>query len=159
MPISCIKMGCYSHTIIIPKWRLTNMKISTFIRRFLRCGLVGWCMEILFTAAGSLRRRDYTLKGCTSLWMFPIYGSASFLYPLFCVLKKASVWVRGFIYMLLFFFAEFLSGSYLKKKDLCPWDYNRSKWNINRITTKKNRHQMSSILYLLFLLNQEVLAI
>lgn len=109
------------------------MKVPTFTKRFLRCGLVGWCMEIIFTAAGSLRRRDYTLKGCTSLWMFPIYGSASFLYPLFRILKKTSIWMRGSIYMLLFFFAEFLSGSYLQKRKLCPWDYNRSRWNIRRI--------------------------
>ena len=109
------------------------MKVPAFINRFFRCGLAGWCMEIIFTAAGSLRRRDYTLKGCTSLWMFPIYGSASFLYPLFHIMKKTSVWVRGSIYMLLIFLAEFLSGSYLKKKELCPWDYHRSKWNIAKV--------------------------
>ena len=109
------------------------MKVPAFIKRFLRCGLAGWCMEIIFTAANALRRRDFTLKGCTSLWMFPIYGSASFLYPLFCLMKKTSVWVRGFLYMLLIFFAEFVSGSYLKKKDLCPWDYNHSKWNIGKV--------------------------
>ena len=44
------------------------------LKNFLKCGLTGWCMEISFTALDSLRRRDMTLKGCTSLWMFPIYG-------------------------------------------------------------------------------------
>ena len=43
-------------------------------RNFLICGLTGWCMEILFTSAGSLARHDGRLIGQTSLWMFPIYG-------------------------------------------------------------------------------------
>ena len=47
---------------------------KTFGRSFLLCGLCGWCMEILFTALHSLRRRDLRLTGNTSLWMFPIYG-------------------------------------------------------------------------------------
>ena len=49
---------------------------KTFGRSFLLCGLCGWCMEILFTALHSLRRRDLRLTGNTSLWMFPIYGPA-----------------------------------------------------------------------------------
>ena len=40
-------------------------------RNFLICGLTGWCMEILFTSAGSLARHDGRLIGQTSLWMFP----------------------------------------------------------------------------------------
>ena len=54
---------------------------KTFGRSFLLCGLCGWCMEILFTALHSLRRRDLRLTGNTSLWMFPIYGSACLLAP------------------------------------------------------------------------------
>lgn len=55
--------------------------LSTFAANFLKCGLAGWCMEILFTSMDSLRRRDMTLRGNTSLWMFPIYGSAAILAP------------------------------------------------------------------------------
>ncbi|MCI8286616.1 MAG: hypothetical protein HFH89_02930, partial [Lachnospiraceae bacterium] len=51
--------------------------LTLFLKNFLKCGLAGWCMEISFTALDSLRRRDMTLKGCTSLWMFPIYGCAA----------------------------------------------------------------------------------
>jgi uncharacterized membrane protein len=90
-------------------------------------------MEISFTAIGALRRRDFTLKGCTSLWMFPIYGSAAFLTPLFHLLKTKPLWIRGSIYMLFFFFAEFCSGLFLQKNKVCPWNYNRSKWNIHQI--------------------------
>ncbi len=109
------------------------MKTPKFIKNFLKCGLIGWCMEIIFTAAGSLRRRDYTLKGTTSLWMFPIYGCASFLAPLYRLLHSKAIWIRGLIYTCLIFLMEFISGTYLRKKELCPWNYNRSKWNIGKI--------------------------
>ena len=109
------------------------MKTPQIIKSFLRCGLSGWCMEILFTAFGSLRNRDLTLKASTSLWMFPIYGSAAFLKPLFQALRDKSVWQRGLTYMSLIFSAEYLSGMLLRRKNLCPWDYGRSKWNIGRV--------------------------
>ncbi len=107
--------------------------MKKMIHSFLRCGLIGWCMEILFTALGSLRRREYSLKGTTSIWMFPIYGSASFLTPLFHLLKKKSIWIRGSIYTALIFLAEFFSGAFLRKHGLCPWNYNHSKWNIGKL--------------------------
>lgn len=109
------------------------MKAPKIVKSFLQCGLSGWCMEIIFTAMKSLRNRDFTLKGNTSLWMFPIYGSAAFLTPLFKALKEKSLLRRGLTYMSLIFGAEYISGSLLKKKDLCPWDYGHSKWNIDRV--------------------------
>ena len=109
------------------------MKIPTFLKSFLHCGLIGWCFEILFTSLGALRDRDFTLKGKTSLWMFPIYGCAAFLKPVFRLLHHKSIWQRGITYMSLIFSAEYLSGTLLRKKELCPWDYSRSKWNIGRV--------------------------
>ena len=50
----------------------------TIGRNFFICGLTGWCMEILFTSAGSLLKRDGRLIGQTSVWMFPIYGTVSY---------------------------------------------------------------------------------
>ncbi len=105
---------------------------GTFFKNFLKCGLAGWCMEILFTSADSLRRRDMTLKGTTSLWMFPIYGSAG-LAPLSRLLAKMPAWRRGLAYMGLIFSAEYLSGRFLSKHRFCPWDYRRSRWNISRV--------------------------
>ena len=35
--------------------------------------------------------------------------------------------------MSLIFSAEYISGKLLRKKELCPWDYGRSKWNIGRV--------------------------
>ncbi len=108
-------------------------RIITFIKNFLKCGLIGWCMEIIFTAMDALRRRDLTLMGNTSLWMFPIYGSAAILAPISRLLRKKTVWVRGLTYMSLIFSVEYISGRLLKKHQLCPWDYGRSPWNINRV--------------------------
>lgn len=107
--------------------------ISTFFKNFLTCGLTGWCMEIIFTALHALRRRDMTLKGNTSLWMFPIYGSAALLAPVSRLLKDRPVWLRGTTYMSLIFSTEYLTGKLLSRHKLCPWDYSRSRFNIGKV--------------------------
>lgn len=108
-------------------------KAAVFAKNFLKCGLAGWCMEISFTALDSLRRRDMTLKGCTSLWMFPIYGCAALFTPLSRLLCRKSARVRGLAYAGLIFAGEYLTGRLLSKHRVCPWDYSRSRWNIGRI--------------------------
>ena len=109
--------------------------LKTFGKNFLLCGLCGWCMEILFTALHSLKRRDLRLTGNTSLWMFPIYGCACLLAPfkrLFARLRLSTI-QRGLFYMALIFTTEYCSGRLLWKHDLCPWDYVRSRFHIHRI--------------------------
>ena len=106
---------------------------ATFAKNFLKCGLAGWCMEILFTSLCSLRQRDFTLKGGTSVWMFPIYGCAALVAPVSRLLKNRPLWFRGLTYMGIIFSGEYLTGSLLAKHKLCPWDYSRSRWNVNRI--------------------------
>lgn len=107
--------------------------MKTLGKNFLKCGLAGWCMEILFTALGSLQKREFRLVGQTSLWMFPIYGSACLLTPLFSFLKRFPVLARGTIYAVCIFFGEFLSGNFLMGKKVCPWNYERSRWNIKKV--------------------------
>ena len=102
-------------------------------KKFFICGLTGWCMEILFTAFCSLRNRELKLIGQTSLWMFPIYGMAVLIQPIYFFIKKFPVLLRGTIYAMGIFTVEFLSGSFLKKHNLCPWDYSKSKSNINGV--------------------------
>lgn len=104
-----------------------------YIHNFIHCGILGWCMEILFTAFHSLRRRQLALKGNTSVWMFPIYGCACFLAPICRLLKKKPLLLRGSIYAGLIFGAEYLTGSLLSRRQLCPWDYSRSRWHIQRL--------------------------
>lgn len=110
-----------------------KQSIGTFARNFIKCGLAGWCLEILFTAADSLRRRDFTLKGVTSVWMFPIYGCAAVLAPVSRLLRKRPAWLRGLTYMNLIFAAEYLTGSLLSRLKLCPWNYGRHRWHVNRL--------------------------
>lgn len=104
----------------------------TFVRDFLKCGVIGWCMEIVFTAMDSLRRRNLKLTGVTSLWMFPIYGCAALFRPVYAVIRKAPIWVRGLSYMSLIFSTEYLTGYLLDRRGVCPWDYSRSRFNIHR---------------------------
>lgn len=107
--------------------------MKKLLTNFVKCGLLGWGLEIFYTALGSLRRRDYKLTGKTSLWMFPIYGSACLLSPVSGILQKKSVLFRGSVYALLIFLAEFISGSLLSRKELCPWNYERSRWHIRKV--------------------------
>lgn len=107
--------------------------MKKLLTNFLTCGLLGWGFEILYTSFGALKRRDLTLTGKTSLWMFPIYGSACLLAPISKLLQHKNTLFRGTIYALLIFIAEFLSGSLLSRKDLCPWNYERSKWHICKV--------------------------
>ncbi|MCM1182110.1 MAG: putative ABC transporter permease [Roseburia sp.] len=97
---------------------------------FLRCGVIGWCIEIIFTALGALRRREMQLMGQTSLWMFPIYGCAALFKPLFLLIRKCPTAVRGLIYALCIFTGEYTGGRLLDRHALCPWNYNRSKWHV-----------------------------
>lgn len=102
-------------------------------RNFMICGLTGWCIEILFTSAGSLFRKDKRLIGQTSVWMFPIYGMAAFIKPVYEKMKGKSAIFRGTVYTLGIFSFEYLSGTFLKKHHLCPWDYSDAKTNIDGV--------------------------
>lgn len=88
-------------------------------------------MEILFTSTGSLLRRDGRLIGQTSVWMFPIYGMAACIRPVYHVIRKLPALFRGGVYTLGIFSFEYLSGSILKKHELCPWDYSDAKTNVD----------------------------
>ena len=102
-------------------------------KTFFICGLTGWCMEILFTSLGGLLRGDLLLNGHTSIWMFPIYGMACVFSPLSQKLKTKSTFLRGSIYTAFIFAGEFLSGLFLKRHRICPWDYSRAKFNIKGV--------------------------
>ena len=104
--------------------------MKTFVKNFLKCGFLGWCLEILFTALSSLQKRDRHLTGQTSLWMFPIYGSVCLLSPVFKLLKNTSIFLRGSIYSLCLFTGEYLTGSLLDEYNIRPWNYSHSRWHI-----------------------------
>ncbi len=106
---------------------------SQFCKDFLICGACGWCMEILFTGLNQLRQRNMSMTGQSSLLMFPIYGMAALLRPVARLFRRKPFWVRGSIYTAIIFLGEFLSGSFLKKRGNCPWDYTRSHYHIRSI--------------------------
>ncbi|MBP3458774.1 MAG: hypothetical protein J6K58_06165 [Lachnospiraceae bacterium] len=103
------------------------------IKNFFTCGLVGWCLEILFTACNGLKNRDFKLKGNTSLWMFPIYGLAAFFKPAYRFIRNWPLIFRGLFYTICIFTTEFLTGSALKKRRLCPWNYESSPYNVDGV--------------------------
>ena len=106
--------------------------LQKLIRNFFLCGCLGWCWEILVTSLAEFRKKDFNQKliGKTSLWMFPIYGMGALLPPVFHLLKRQKLWLRGFVYMALIFLMEYASGSWLSKRRLCPWNYSHARWNI-----------------------------
>lgn len=103
------------------------------IHDFIHCGILGWCIEITFTALDSFRKKNYKLTGNTSIWMFPIYGMAAFLSPICKLVRNRHFLIRGLIYAILIFLGEFITGTLLTHRDLCPWSYERSRWNIKKI--------------------------
>ncbi len=101
-----------------------------FLQNFIICGLYGWCMECLWTGIASMRKHtDKKLSCHTSVWMFPIYGMAACLSPICKILKNRNALLRGGVYTLIIFSAEYTSGVFLKKYGACPWDYSKAKLN------------------------------
>lgn len=100
---------------------------------FFRCGILGWCLEILFTSLQSFRRREKTGMGNTSVFMFFVYGMAAFLRPVHALIRTLPVFYRGAVYALCIFSAEFAAGSILSRKELCPWNYERSRYHIRKL--------------------------
>lgn len=99
------------------------------------CGLTGWCMEVFWTGLGSAIKKDKKLTSNTSIWMFPIYATAIIIEPLSRNLNKKgrNSLYRGFTYAMLIFATEYLTGTALKKRGCCPWDYSHAKSNINGV--------------------------
>lgn len=98
---------------------------------FIKCGFLGWGLEILWTGLGSLIHGDPQLTGRSSLWMFPIYGLAAAIDPVYQMLKPLPIVFRGLIYMLCIFAVEYVTGAALRSLNLCPWDYSQAALNIN----------------------------
>lgn len=103
---------------------------NCFLKNFILCGLCGWCMECFWTGMASLCKcKDKTLSCRTSVWMFPIYGMAACFTPICKKLENKNALIRGGVYLVLIYCAEFISGTILKKYNACPWDYSKAKLN------------------------------
>ena len=104
--------------------------MKKWIHNYIHCGLLGWFLEMIFTAFHAFRRRDLRLPCTTSVWMFPIYGLAALLAPLGRKMRGRGFVFRGLVYTGLIFLCEFVTGTWLRRRELCPWDYGRAKWNL-----------------------------
>ncbi len=101
------------------------------IIRFFIYGLVGWLTEILWTGFGSLMSGDFTMRGWTYIWMFPIYGLLLFLERVHDHIRHLPVVVRGGIYALLILTTEFITGWLLQELiGECPWCYGDGPYTI-----------------------------
>lgn len=105
-------------------------------KRFIFYGLAGLCAEVLWTGLGSILKGDIKLTGSTFLWMFPIYGFAIFLEPIHDRIRSLPFFIRGGVYMILIFAAEFTSGLLLRKiLGVCPWNYINNPLSIYGVIT------------------------
>ncbi len=109
----------------------THSSIRRFGTDFVRCGLLGWCLECFWTGLGSLKQHstDKRLLCRTSVWMFPIYGLAAFIPGIYKKIKSKSSLYRGLVYASAIFGCEYTSGILLKRHNACPWDYSKAKLN------------------------------
>ena len=63
-----------------------------FLADFGKCGVTGWCLEVMFTSVDSILAGDFRLMGHTSMLMFPIYGLGAFAAPVSAFLDE---WLSG----------------------------------------------------------------
>ncbi len=103
--------------------------------RFVVYGLLGWAVEIVFTAAKRLRDPGrWRLEGRTYVWMFFIYGLIAPLYePLHDAIRVWPLPARALLYGAGFLLVEYLSGWVLRRlTGACPWDYTkRARWHLH----------------------------
>lgn len=108
-------------------------KVYESENNFIKCGITGWCLEVIWTGLINFFNKDKKFSSKTSLLMFPIYGMAFLIKPISKVIKNLNFFFRGCIYTILIFCVEYISGLKLQKHNICPWDYSKSKYNIKGI--------------------------
>lgn len=92
-------------------------------------GGLGITTEVFFTAFVDLINSgnfdNLSLKGVSYVWMFPIYGITSIVFPIgFNILKKWNRFLRYLIYGLGILLVELIAGFALEQMTgRCPWEY------------------------------------
>jgi len=100
--------------------------------KFFIYGILGWCLEVIWTGLWSLLSGDIRLTATTYLWMFPIYGMAVLFEPIHDFIRSWPAWARGGFWMLLFFAVEYLTGLFLRHTiGVSPWDYSGTPFHIH----------------------------
>lgn len=100
--------------------------------RFIIYGLIGWCLEILWTGLGSLIHGNFMLYSFTYMWMFLIYGMGISLEPIHNKIRNLNICLRGGIWVIIIFTIEYTCGWALDSMlGQCPWDYGDGLLSIN----------------------------
>ncbi|WP_224371547.1 putative ABC transporter permease [Hyalangium versicolor] len=108
-----------------------------WLGRFIVYGLLGWCIECLFTSVLDLATGvgDLRLMGYSYLWMHPIWGAGLLLGErLTGMLQRVGLSraTRALVGMAVCFAVEYVAGAVLVAAiGRCPWDYSASPWNVN----------------------------
>ena len=112
--------------------------MKKLLLKFYLFGSLGITTEILFTALSDTFIRfdlnlplDLRLQGNSYIWMFFIYGLASFLVPIANkILSPYHLLLRVFLIALGIFAIEFITGFILDKTTgRCPWEYH-TRWAV-----------------------------
>jgi len=113
-----------------------GQQLSLFAR-FVVYGLVGWCIECIFTSVMDLASGagDLRLMGYSYLWMHPIWGTGLLLGErLMGLLQRTgySRLTRAFLGMWVCFAVEYTMGAALVVLiGRCPWDYSAAPLNLH----------------------------
>jgi uncharacterized membrane protein len=103
---------------------------------FMFYGMLGVTIEVCYTAIVDLMdnwgpNMDLSLKGVSYIWMIPIYGSSSFLFPLgYRMLKQWPRLLRYLAYGIGILIVELITGFLLEQTTgRCPWEY-QTGWHL-----------------------------
>ena len=105
--------------------------MKEYIKLFIICGMTGLLMECIYTGFYELFHNNFLMTSKTSLWMFPIYGLACFIKPLYMKLKCIPLIIRLVIYAVIITATEYLSGYLLSGIKCCPWNYEEATLKLN----------------------------
>lgn len=102
---------------------------------FVAFACLGITTEIFFTAIyhniDLFPKLDWSLRGETYIWMFPIYGLAGIAFPLiFPLIERIPFLLRLVIYGIGILIVEFITGAWIDWwTGSCPWEYKEG-WHI-----------------------------
>lgn len=102
-----------------------------FLQKVFSYGCLGLLIEVFFTGAVSLYRRNWRATSQTYLWMLPIYGIGGWTFE---AVHNALQWhwvAMAFVYVPMIYAFEFVSGWILKRfLGRCPWDYGSTRFSV-----------------------------
>ena len=99
-----------------------------YIIYFLFFAFLGVAHEVFWRSILDYKKKkNKRMLGDSSLWMFPIYGTLTFIILFVQTYFGDFPWyLRGLLYTLLIFTWEYISGYIIKKiSGISPWDYSK----------------------------------